>query len=62
MIRGIVGSQSPIIRAPLPKDDPTRRSPDISRARALLGDWQPRVTLEEGLAATAADFRTRLLG
>ena len=62
MIRGIVGSQSPIIRAPLPKDDPTRRSPDISRARALLGDWQPRVTLEEGLAATTADFRARLIG
>ncbi len=39
-----------------------RRSPDISRARALLGDWQPRVTLEEGLAATTADFRARLMG
>ncbi|HEX2658116.1 MAG TPA: UDP-glucuronic acid decarboxylase family protein [Polyangia bacterium] len=62
MIREIAGSKSPIIRAPLPQDDPTRRSPDISRARALLGDWQPRVSLEEGLAATTADFRARLMG
>ena len=62
MIRELAGSTSEIVRAPLPTDDPTRRSPDISRARKLLGNWQPRVTLEEGLAKTTADFRTRLTG
>ena len=41
---------------PLPVDDPTRRRPDISRAKALLG-WQPTVPLEEGLRDTIAYFR-----
>ena len=43
---------SEIVRAPLPKDDPTRRKPDISRAQQLLGGWAPRMPLEQGLAAT----------
>jgi len=43
---------------PLPADDPTRRRPDITKAQRLLG-WEPRVSLEEGLAATVAYFRER---
>ena len=38
---GWPNSKSEIVRAPLPKDDPTRRKPDISRAQQLLGDWAP---------------------
>jgi len=60
LIRQLVGSSSTIEKAPLPKDDPTRRNPDISRARQLLGGWEPRVDLEEGVASTIADFRRRL--
>src|SRR5439155_21296575 len=60
MIKRLAGSRSEIIRAPLPKDDPTRRNPDITRARRLLDGWGPKVSLEEGLAATVADFRRRL--
>ena len=60
LIRKIAGSHSKIVRLPLPQDDPTRRNPDITRARKLLGGWEPQVGLEEGLAATVADFRTRL--
>jgi UDP-glucuronate decarboxylase len=60
MIRKIAGSRSEIVRAPLPKDDPTRRKPDITRAQQLLNNWGPRVSLEDGLAATVADFRKRL--
>jgi len=41
------------------QDDPMVRQPDISKARRLL-DWQPRVSLEEGLAKTVEWFRTRL--
>src|SRR5262245_12980894 len=37
LIRHLTGSRSPLIKAPLPTDDPTRRSPDITRARSLLG-------------------------
>jgi UDP-glucuronate decarboxylase len=60
MARSLAKSRSEIIRAPLPKDDPTRRRPDISRAQKLLDGWAPRVGLEEGLAATIADFKRRL--
>lgn len=60
LIKRLAGSRSEIIRAPLPKDDPTRRNPDISRAQSLLGGWGPKVPLEEGLAVTVADFRRRL--
>jgi UDP-glucuronate decarboxylase len=60
MIRRLAKSKSEIIHAPLPTDDPTRRRPDITRAQELLGGWGPRVSLEEGLAATIEDFRKRL--
>ncbi len=41
------------------KDDPQTRQPDISKAHAVLG-WEPRVTLEEGLAKTIESFRVRV--
>ncbi len=59
LVRNLAGSTSEIVHAPLPQDDPVRRNPDIGRARELLA-WGPRVTLEEGLGATIADFRARL--
>jgi dTDP-glucose 4,6-dehydratase len=49
----VTGSHSPIVFEPLPADDPTRRRPDLSLARSLLG-WEPKVDLAEGLARTAA--------
>ena len=49
----LLGSPSSIEHRPLPTDDPTRRRPDISVARAELG-WEPTTSLEDGLAATAA--------
>ena len=60
LTKSLAKSRSEIIRAPLPKDDPTRRKPDITRAQQLLDNWGPRIGLEEGLAATIADFRKRL--
>ena len=39
------------INLPLPKDDPKRRKPDITRAKELL-KWEPVVPLEEGLKKT----------
>jgi UDP-glucuronate decarboxylase len=51
----LTGSASSLVHRPLPEDDPRRRKPDIGRARSLLG-WEPKVSLEEGLQATAAWF------
>jgi dTDP-glucose 4,6-dehydratase len=55
----LTGSKSPIVHKPLPEDDPQVRQPDITKARALLG-WEPKVTLDEGLAKTIDYFRARL--
>jgi UDP-glucuronate decarboxylase len=41
---------------PLPPDDPTRRQPDITRAKQTLG-WEPTIELEAGLAKTIEYFR-----
>jgi UDP-glucuronate decarboxylase len=60
LARRLAGSQSEIVSRPLPKDDPVRRRPDISLARALLDGWSPKVGLEEGLLSVIADFRHRL--
>jgi dTDP-glucose 4,6-dehydratase len=52
----VTGSKSRIIHMPLPSDDPTRRRPDITRARTLLG-WEPKVQLREGLELTLDYFK-----
>eukprot|EP00735_Rhodelphis_limneticus_P000712 TRINITY_DN11232_c0_g1::TRINITY_DN11232_c0_g1_i1::g.789::m.789 TRINITY_DN11232_c0_g1::TRINITY_DN11232_c0_g1_i1::g.789 ORF type:complete len:389 (+),score=21.16,sp/Q9FIE8/UXS3_ARATH/73.05/1e-176,Epimerase/PF01370.16/9.6e-47,NAD_binding_4/PF07993.7/0.0094,NAD_binding_4/PF07993.7/6.4e-08,NAD_binding_4/PF07993.7/4.9e+02,RmlD_sub_bind/PF04321.12/5.7e-13,3Beta_HSD/PF01073.14/4.3e-12,Polysacc_synt_2/PF02719.10/4.2e-07,Polysacc_synt_2/PF02719.10/5,adh_short/PF00106.20/0.00028,adh_short/PF00106.20/3.6e+0 len=41
-------------------DDPTRRKPDITKAKELLG-WEPRVLLRNGLPRMVEDFRARIL-
>ncbi|MFT7578890.1 MAG: UDP-glucuronate decarboxylase [Myxococcota bacterium] len=56
-ILALTGSKSEIIHKPLPKDDPVRRQPDITRARKLLRGWEPTVELDEGLGRTVAYFR-----
>ena len=52
----LTGAKSKLIFKPLPQDDPTQRCPDISLAKKLLGGWQPKVSLEEGLNKTIAYF------
>jgi dTDP-glucose 4,6-dehydratase len=52
-VRVACGSTSPIEHVPLPEDDPRVRRPDLTWTRGSLG-WNPRVTLEEGLAHTIA--------
>jgi UDP-glucuronate decarboxylase len=47
----LTGARSRLIRQPLPSDDPSRRCPDLARARQEL-DWQPTVGLRDGLART----------
>ncbi|MBW3015184.1 SDR family oxidoreductase [Candidatus Woesearchaeota archaeon] len=52
----LTGSQSELVFKELPADDPTRRRPDISEARKLLG-WEPLVPLVEGLKPTIEHFK-----
>ena len=56
LVIAITGSESPLVHAELPADDPRRRQPDITRARQILG-WDARVSLEQGLHQTVAYFR-----
>ena len=56
-----VGEDPGVTHHPLPTDDPVRRQPDITRAKALLG-WEPTVPLVEGLARTIDYFRGTLNG
>jgi len=58
-IISLTKSNSKIEYHPLPKDDPTRRRPDISRAKEYLG-WEPKVNLEEGLTHTIEYFSSKL--
>jgi UDP-glucuronate decarboxylase len=51
----LTGSNSKIVKHPLPQDDPRQRQPDISLAKREL-DWQPAIKLEEGLKKTITYF------
>jgi len=59
LIREMVGGDSEIVHLPAVEDDPQRRRPDISRAKAEL-KWEPQVSLEKGLAKTVEYFRKEL--
>jgi UDP-glucuronate decarboxylase len=59
VIRDVVGNRVRIVHLPLPQDDPKQRKPDVTSARKLL-NWEPRVQLREGIAATAAYFEQLL--
>jgi nucleoside-diphosphate-sugar epimerase len=52
----ITGSKSEIVRKPLPPDDPKVRRPNIDLARKVLADWEPVVSVEEGLERTREYF------
>jgi dTDP-glucose 4,6-dehydratase len=49
----IAGAKFELAYEALPVGDPTRRQPDITRARELLG-WEPKVDLRDGLERTHA--------
>jgi dTDP-glucose 4,6-dehydratase len=59
----ITGSKSEIVfvrpRDERTQDDPMVRQPDIAKAREVI-DWEPRVSLEEGLHETVKWFRDRV--
>ncbi len=63
----LTGSKSKVEIIPQPADgvyalsvDPRQRKPDIAKAKAALGGWEPKVSLEEGLKETIAYFKARI--
>lgn len=55
----VTGSKSSLRFEPLPQDDPALRRPDITKARTLL-QWEPRVSLREGLTKSLEYFASKL--
>jgi dTDP-glucose 4,6-dehydratase len=52
-------SKSKIVQVPLPEDDPKTRQPNITLAKKLL-DWEPKVSLDEGLGSTLEYFKQQI--
>jgi len=57
MVAEATGTQVKVDPRRLPQDDPTRRRPDITMARKLLG-WEPTIALRDGIAQTVKWFRS----
>ena len=55
----VTESKSELVFEPLPQDDPTRRKPDISKAKAIL-DWEPKISLREGLKLSLDFFKSKV--
>jgi len=58
-VLAVTGSSSEIVSKPLPQDDPTRRRPDITKARTLLG-WEPKINLHQGLKKSLDYFKATI--
>jgi UDP-glucuronate decarboxylase len=57
-IQNAINPDAELIYQPLPEDDPKQRQPDITLAKTYL-DWQPTIPLDQGLAMTIEDFKSR---
>lgn len=56
LVLRLTESKSELVFRPLPADDPVRRQPDIAKARAAL-EWEPTVSLHDGLKETIGYFK-----
>lgn len=55
IIKDKTQSDSKIVYEPIDEDDPTKRKPDISKAKKLL-NWEPRVPFKDGLDLSISYF------
>jgi UDP-glucuronate decarboxylase len=56
MVQARVNPNVKIVFRPAATDDPRQRKPDIRKAKEIL-NWEPKITLEEGLERTIPYFR-----
>ncbi|ORY53150.1 NAD(P)-binding protein [Rhizoclosmatium globosum] len=56
-IRDLVNPKATIADLPMPKDDPQRRKPDITRAKTEIG-WEPRFSVMQGVEETVEYFKS----
>jgi len=54
-VLSICETDSDIVYEPLPKDDPTKRRPDVTKAERLF-NWESSVDLEDGLRRVSRSF------
>lgn len=60
VVKETIDSSATIEFRPNTADDPHMRKPDISKAKELL-NWEPKVSLREGLPLMVSDFQNRIL-
>lgn len=60
VVKVTIDSSATIEFRPNTADDPHMRKPDISKAKELL-NWEPKVSLREGLPLMVSDFQNRIL-
>jgi len=58
LVKKLTKSNSRLVTAPLPEDDPRQRQPDVRLAKETL-HWEPTIPLEEGLRRTIEYFKER---
>ncbi|BDA39370.1 UDP-glucuronic acid decarboxylase family protein [Candidatus Atelocyanobacterium thalassae] len=58
-IQKMTKSNAQLIYKELPKDDPKKRQPDITKAKLYL-DWQPKFSLQKGLELTIQHFQGQI--
>ena len=56
IIKNIINPNLELIYKPLPEDDPSKRRPDISKARKYL-QWQPKINFDKGIHLTIDWFK-----
>ncbi|KAF2306114.1 hypothetical protein GH714_012734 [Hevea brasiliensis] len=60
VVKETIDSSATIEFRPNTADDPHKRKPDISKAKELL-NWEPKISLRDGLPLMVNDFRNRIL-
>jgi UDP-glucuronate decarboxylase len=61
LVNELTNSSSAMEFHPLPKDDPLRRKPDITKAKEILS-WEPKVELKDGLLKMINWFKEKESG